>query len=200
MSNGYVIQVDATHNSVPNLPTDLIAVAGYVTGTPDILWTTDDWDRFPLAGLVRIDQSPSLSVFAEGNADHARVSEADIESGAGTIAAFVDAARRRESMKLQSTAYVDMSDYPSLVNAVGDSDVGGVRYFIADWSLDMDEAIAKLEKYGNWVGVQFASPSSNPNTNLPGSGLTLATANADLSVKRGTWFPSTALAACAWAE
>jgi hypothetical protein len=41
------------------------------------------------------------------------------------------------------------------------------------------------------VGVQWASPSSNPNTVLPGpSGKTLREANVDLSVVDAGWVPS----------
>jgi hypothetical protein len=49
---------DAIHDNVPALASaqsGLQLVAGYVTGTPNIQWTTSDWALFPLAdsGLMR---------------------------------------------------------------------------------------------------------------------------------------------------
>lgn len=46
---------DATHVHIGDLPPG--QHAGYVTGTPDIVWTTGDWLTHPHA--VRIDQSPA---------------------------------------------------------------------------------------------------------------------------------------------
>ena len=192
----YVVQVDVTHSNVHNLPPDLIAVAGYVTGTSDIVWDAADFARFPLAGKVRIDQSPGLRLFAEGDADMA-----DLEAGAGTIGTFLDAARQRAAAHHQSAAYISYAGYPDLLAEVkADGLVPQVRYFIANWNWSAAQAVKMLDDNGPWAGVQFASPSSNPGTLVPGSSLTLAEANADLSVKRASWFGSAALAGTGWSE
>jgi hypothetical protein len=191
----YVIQVDATHAHAGNLPSDLIAVALYVTGIPYIQATGEDWARFPLAGKVRIDQSPDLTEFAAGRADLA-----DIEPGAGTIATFLTAAKQRVAEGRESAAYIDFAAYPDLLGAVSSARIPGVRYGVANWSWSAAQAMTMLDDNEAWVLVQFASPISNPATRLPGSALTLAQAGADLSVKRAGWFSSPALAATAWAE
>jgi hypothetical protein len=48
---------DAIHDNVPALPNNLQLVAGYVTGSPDIVWTAADWARFPGIPHVTIDQA-----------------------------------------------------------------------------------------------------------------------------------------------
>jgi hypothetical protein len=194
MTNYYSIQVDTIGSDVANLPADLLAVMGYVTGTDGIAWTEADWNRFPYAGKVTVDQSESLDVFAAG---HANV--ADIENGAGTIATFLDAAREREKLKIESYAYIQYDNLATLMNRVVKSKISNIRYFVANWNLSASEAVSMLNRT-NWVGIQFASPTSNPNTRLPGSALTLHQANADLSVKIASWFGSDALQAAGWSE
>jgi hypothetical protein len=194
MTNYYTIQADTIGADAGNLPADLLAVMGYVTGTGDIPWSAADWNRFPYAGKVKIDQSSYLGTFAECHAD-----VADIETGAGTIATFLEAAREREKAGHQSTAYISYSNLSKLILQVERSKISGIRYFVANWSLSASEAMVQLAK-SNWVAVQFASPSSNPDTKLPGSALTLRQANADLSVKVASWFGSQSLAATGWSE
>lgn len=196
----YVLQIDAITSFAHNIPGDSIAVAGYDTG-PGIAWAPGQWDWFPRASKVHFDQSPGLTEFAPGRSHAARVSNtADIEAGAATIESFIAAARIREAAGLQSTAYIDMAEYPDLVVAVAKAKVNGVRYGIADWSLSASQAQNALEKNLEWVFVQFASPTSNPHTEMPGLGMTLAEANCDLSVKRADWFPAPGLAASTWTE
>lgn len=191
----FVIQVDATHANVKNLPGNLIAVMGYDTGTPDIAWTASDWARFPLAGEVHVDQSASLSRFAEGKSD-----VADVEPFAGTVDAFISAARAREEMNLDSTIYISYNPLFAAIKQFDAAKLKRVRWFVADYGWSMKQAISFLNAHSQAVGVQFASPGSNPRTRLPGSTLTLGEAGADLSVKRASWFPSPALAATGWSE
>lgn len=194
MTNYYAIQVDTIGSDAGNLPSDLLAVMGYVTGTDGVAWTDADWNRFPYASKVTVDQSGSLEMFASG---HAVI--ADIEKGAGTVATFLDAAREREKLKLESYAYISYDNLAGLMNQVVKSKISNVRYFVANTNLSASEAVSMLNRT-NWVGIQFASPSSNPNTRLPGSALTLHQANADLSVKIASWYGSTALQATGWSE
>lgn len=199
----YVIQVDCIHAAVGLQPRSLIAVMGYVTGTPDIKWTDQDWARFPYAGKLRVDQTPQLEEFAALDAD-----VADVEPRAGTLEAFIPAARTRAHAGHSSTLYISWGNGGSeLARARQEVDqaggVGGVRYFIAEYSWSMQTAIAFMDDPANSdvVGVQFATPGSNPRTILPGTDhTTLAQAAADLSVKRASWFGSAALPATGWTE
>lgn len=50
------VMADATHASVLAIPSGVPVVAGYVTGSPDILWTPEDWALFPGSVHVTIDQ------------------------------------------------------------------------------------------------------------------------------------------------
>ena len=51
---------------------------------------------------------------------------------------------------------------------------------IADWNLD--QHLADLELHADVYAGQWASPTHNPATLVPGTHLTLADAKADLSV------------------
>ena len=68
--------IDTIHASVHNVPASAPKVAGYTTGTPDIVWTAADWARFSHS-KVRICQD-------EGSDHSADV--LDIEPGAATNA------------------------------------------------------------------------------------------------------------------
>ena len=68
---------DAISANIGSIPANAIAVAGYVTGTPDIVWTQADFDKFPLAHKEYIDQ---------GNGSPWRAPTViDIENGALTV-------------------------------------------------------------------------------------------------------------------
>lgn len=54
-------------------------VAGYDTGTPDIRWTTSDWNMFPSKTHIHIDQA-----FGDTRAIEAHVLVFDVEAGAFT--------------------------------------------------------------------------------------------------------------------
>ncbi|MGP0047848.1 MAG: hypothetical protein ACLPZR_03225, partial [Solirubrobacteraceae bacterium] len=66
----------------------------------------------------------------------------------------------------------------------------------ADWNLSEAEATARLgTDLGNGAiiaSIQFASPTSNPDTVIPGTSITLAQANADLSVTLDAWMAKAA--------
>lgn len=191
----YVIQVDTTHSFVGMLPRNLIAVMGYDTGTPDIDWTDADWMRFPLASHVIVDQSYSLPKYEAGLANIA-----DVENGAATIGSFIPASLQRLSRGHDANLYIS---YDKLGTALADCHEAGIRsprVFVANYNWSMHDAINYLETHSFAVGVQFADPGQNPRTIVPGTGMTLKEANADLSVKRADWFPAPAPAAIAWDE
>lgn len=198
----YAVQIDATAVNAHAIPLNALAVAGYDTGGPLIAWPTPRWESFPLASKLHIDQSPDLTEFKPGRSHAARVSDlADIEPFAATIESFIEAAKAREAAGLQSPAYISFAELPQLTFAVRAAGLlASVRYAVADWSWSAAEAQDQLEQHPSWVLAQFASPTSNPGTLLPGTGVALREAQCDLSVKRADWFPAPALAALAWQE
>lgn len=198
MSSLYVVQLDTIHANVSKLPASAIAVAGYVTGSPDIKWTSEDWARFPYASKITIDQSPGLAEFAAGNAI-----VADVEPQAGTVMAAIAAAKTRASRGQDSTIYLSF-DWLALArdaarfNGLTDR----IRYWVADYNFSETDSLAFLAANADTVAVQFASPGSNPMTKVPGTNgtVTLATAQCDLSIKRADWWVAPAVAATGWQE
>jgi hypothetical protein len=178
----YSVLIDAIHANVANVPAGTGKVAGYMTGTADIQWTSSDWARFPRSGHVRIDQSANLSAWAVGGAD-----VADVENGAGTQESAIAGALERKKRGWLSFIYVAEGNLPSMKDAVNAAGLSGsVSYWVADWDLSEAEAAAALS--GDTVAVQWASPSSNPQTVIPGGLQTLSEANVDLSVTVPSWF------------
>lgn len=183
------IMIDTTHANVSHIPAATKKIAGYDTGSPDIDWTADDWARFPDAGHVVIDQSAGLAQYAIGKAN-----VADVETGAGTIPEFVKGTQDRISRGQDGWIYGAQA---TVVYTAGQLTRAGVDLrrvgaWIADWNLSEAEASALL---GTSIGgirvvaVQWASPTSNPATVVPGGSQTLREANVDLSVAEAGWFP-----------
>jgi hypothetical protein len=189
--------VDCTHAAVGSIPASTPKIAGYVTGSDGVCWTEADWRKFS-GSTVTIDQTPGGDTFAAGHAD-----VFDVEAYAGTLAAAeadahrrqatVTAVKARQAAGFYSTIYISAANLAALKTALaGDPDVrlNQVGFWVANWSLSASEAAAQL---GNEiVAIQWASPTSNPHTLLPGSRLTLAEANADLSVTLASWYPEPA--------
>lgn len=182
----YVIMADTIGADSGNIPESFTKVAGYVTGGGIIAWTTEEWDRFvKTAGLVSICQDP--------NGDPTQAVAFDIEPGALTIADFVRMAGIREhDHKWNSAAYIEASQMGDLVQACVAAELTMVELWVANWSLNQDNAVkllgTKMRDY-EIVAVQYASPTSNPQTVCPGSHSTLKQLNLDLSVTLPTWFP-----------
>lgn len=182
-----VVMIDTIGASSKNIPSNALKVAGYVTGGNTIEWTYADWERFTkTAGIVQICQNSS--------GDPTQAVAFDIEPGALSIAEFVSMAKvRQNDHKWNSAAYIEASQVGDLVQALDNAKLTMVQLWIANWSLDEIQASALL---GTWVrgfqivAVQYASPSSNPNTVCPGSSKTLKELNLDLSVTLPTWFPA----------
>lgn len=177
--------IDTIHADVPNIPRSAPKVGGYVTGTPDIQWTAEDWARFPEAGHVPVNQDP---------ADPSTHGVADVEEGAYTIAEAVERARARKSAGYGIYNYTDEANVSELCQALTDGGIDGSEIWLANWNLSEEEAAGLLGQavhgYPGHVikAVQWASPTSNPDTKVPGSDLTLKAANVDLSVSVPSWF------------
>lgn len=174
----YVDMVDTIHADVDNIPADFPKVCGYTTGTPDIQWTAQDWARFRHSAKIRLNQQDGSDPF---NCDGF-----DIEPGAWQIPNAVSGASRRRA--LRTVFYLPASMLPEAEAAVRAAGLTEwVYYGIANWNLSHEEAVTFLG--GRVVWVQWASPTSNPDTLIPGTKLTLAEANADLSVTVPWWHP-----------
>jgi hypothetical protein len=181
---GAVAMVDMEGGAVNDIPRDFWnqrKVAGYTTQahpTDGIAWTDGQFALFP--HCIRIDQSPGL-----GMARNARVK--DVEAGGARIADVVAIAESRHAARLPFTVYIQDSNLKACRDAMRAAGVpnGYVTYWIANWNLNEAQAEARLG--GDVVALQWASPTSNPQTILPGSNLTLQRANADLSVAIHSW-------------
>lgn len=184
------LMIDCTGAALPNLLDHLrgnypAVMAGYVTGSRGVDWPAGFWTELaPHAGLFRYDQSPGLSLFASGAAD-----AADCEAGAATVAHAVEAASVREHQHgWWSWLYFSASQLPQARQLVAHAGLKKARYIVADWDLSQDQAEAFLHANGDVNGVQWASPTSNPHTIVPGTSATLSELNCDLNAVPDGWF------------
>lgn len=161
-------------------------IASYVTGTDGIMATPAQFSTIAEhCGVFRYDQSTTLDDFASGNADGA-----DIENGAATVVAAVEAATKREAHNWYSWFYISVANLGDARTAVAGAKLQRVQFIVADWNLSQAEAQSFLADSANAdvSAVQWASPSSNPTTICPGTSRTLAQLNVDLNVSRPGWF------------
>jgi hypothetical protein len=193
MSDPVVTMVDTVGSSVRLELGAFPYVGGYVSGSGGIEWTAAQWALFGKSRHVRIYQS----VF-ENAVPFDAFDVYDMESGAVTPAQAARGVAGRVHAGIDwTTGYGSdgmLAAFASEVQKFGHAVWNGhVNCWLADWNLNEAEA-AKLigtKIHGmTCVAVQWASPTSNPNTLLPGTKLTLREANVDLSVVDGTWVPS----------
>jgi hypothetical protein len=172
--------VDTIHKYVTNIPEDNPAIGqvqGYITGDADIRWTSEDWKRFPRYRELSIAQLPD-------NDPAAWV--LDVEPNAATDLAAVDWTKKRHAAKRPAFIYVSKDNVAALYRSLAAAkEVDQTYIWLANWNLDQAEAEAMIgTEYEGFkvVGVQWASPTSNPKTYLPGTNYTLADCGCDLSV------------------
>ncbi len=183
--------IDSEGSNLPNLLKAIGSnypqtIASYVTGSGAVPATAQQFAELAAdTGVFRYDQSPSLSEFAAGHADGA-----DIENGAGTVGAAVDAARERETHNWYSWFYLIAANLADGRSAASGAKLARVRFIVADWNLSQSAAMEFLDdpETVDVDAVQWASPSSNPTTVCPGTSRTLAQLNVDLNVTRAGWF------------
>lgn len=188
------VMLDTIHNSVRNIPGNASFVAGYVSGTPDIQWTETDWSLFPHSHKIRIEQGFG-QILAPDQFD-----VLDCERGALSPQQCADIIEERVLRGFQwTTVYggdANLALVAAAVQAKGEYIWNGhVNVWYADWNLDQAEAAALVGTTVHSmtvVAVQWASPSSNPHTTVPGSNLTLSAANVDISAVDVDWVPSSA--------
>jgi hypothetical protein len=177
-----VTMIDATGACSAVIPSNTPKVAGYVTGSGGVQWTPADWSRFSPSQVIRIDQSP-------GTGDlQAQVK--DVEPGAASNDDALSWGLGRRAAGFVPCWYTSRDNLTPLLNTL---DAGGLtsgQLWVADWSLNEDEAAAQVKAQSGPFpvkAIQWASPTSNPKTLLPGTTMTLAKANCDLSVADASW-------------
>jgi hypothetical protein len=189
-----VTLIDAIRVNAHNIPPSTPKVAGYGTGIGDVPWTDAEWDLFPHSGLVVIDQTPGGAVFAAGQAD-----VYDMEALAGTPGQFPALVKARIAKGITwSTGYGTDSTLAAAKAALDGAGPHGWYYghvdcWLANWNLSEAQAAALVDTLVQGLtcrAVQWASPSSNPNTIVPGGTQTLAQAQVDLSVAEAAWHPA----------
>jgi hypothetical protein len=192
--------LDGTHSAAHHIPVSIPKVAGYITGTPDIQWTADDWKLFDSSGHVRINQG-----FGSDLAHVLSCDCLDVEGRAITAQQAAQMVKIRHEHKLHTDIYASESKVAEVVAAL-DSIAFGVPHWydghvdlwLADWNLSEKTAAAKLGTQIHGLlcrAVQWASPTSNPSTLVPGTKTTLGQANLDLSITEDAWHAHKAPAA-----
>lgn len=196
MSNMIADMADTIHGSVGLDIAGFPFVGGYVSGTPDIQWTAGDWSLFGKARKIRIWQNPGAAPAIDG------YDVLDVENGAVTPAEAAQEIRSRVQAGVTwTTVYgtdATLQGVAQEVQKLGKNIwIGHVNCWLADWNLNRAEAILKVGSMVHGmtcVAVQWASPTSNPNTVLGhGSTKTLREANVDLSVVDLGWTPDGAI-------
>jgi hypothetical protein len=183
--------MDTIGTSSGNIPTGTAFVGCYVSGEGDVPWSQEQMARFPETSLIRIYQGAG-SYPGVGGYDMM-----DVESGAITVAQCASEGEKRVNAEYQWTIIYGtdstLSEVSSALQALGESIWNGhFACFLANWNLNENEAEALLgtSVHGmTCVGVQWASPSSNPNTICPGTEKTLKEMNIDLSVIDASFLP-----------
>ena len=113
------MMVDCEHAAIPTVlatlpPSSYQLVAGYVTGTPDIQWTSADWKRFPSVAHVLIDQGgPGSPVYSANVMDVEPLAYRPDEVHNWTTRSTAPA----------PTVYCDRSDLPAVLAAGWRGDV-----------------------------------------------------------------------------
>ena len=135
---------DATHANIGHLPRG--QAAGYITGSPAVQWTDQDWANHP--GAVRIDQSPVIT------AADVRCDMVDLEAGAVTLAelaAVVRDAQQAYKAGLQPGqrwpgVYCSRASVTPAVNALAAGGVLSCPLGVADWNNNEAAARAEVEQ------------------------------------------------------
>lgn len=184
--------VDTIGADASKVPANVPDIAGYVSGSSDIDWTAGEWARFTTSKKVRIYQGFGNTPAING------WDVLDVENGAITPQQAADLVEQRVLDHVQwSTIYggdAAIAETAKLIQAKGHNIWNGhVNAWLANWNLNQASAVKMLGTMVHGmtcIGVQWASPESNPNTLLPGTALTLKDANCDLSVVIASWQPS----------
>lgn len=156
--------------------------AYYATGSPDIMETAKQIAAAKAAGMgvILIDQTFGLALFAAGLAD-----VADIEAFAGTPGEAALAVAIRQTHKRQSTLYVSLSGLANLKAHI--SNPTGVLYGVADYSWSQAQSEQLLSQHADWAYTQYGDNITNASTLVPGTNVTCGQAACDIDVAKSSW-------------
>lgn len=165
---------DCPATQVAWLPRSIPAIWPYITGTPDIKWSPVEIAWFHRAKVFHVNQHFD-------NDDPYLGDEFDVEELAWTPAQVVEVVRARRERQWSTRLYGTYATYGQTVTELANAGVRRSTFWrIADWNLDAHMADATL--WGDVYAGQWASPTSNPHTLIPGSDNELWVANVDLNV------------------
>ena len=165
---------DCPSASADHLPKNVPVIWPYTTGSPSVQWPVSLIDSFTKSRVIRVDQG--FETRSPYDAD-----EFDIEAGAWTESGITAIVKARRESRWSTRMYGTWETYGSTKQLLASQGIGQSVYWrIADW--DLDKHFADVMLHADVYAGQWASPSSNPDTILPGTNLTLAEANADLNV------------------
>lgn len=157
------------------------AIWPYDTGSEGYPWTSEEIAHFTFdaarpARVFRVNQG-----YLQGPGSAMHGDEFDFERGTWTAAGILDIVAARREARWSTRVYCTWSNYGLLKEQLAQAGTGGSVWFrIADWNLS--EHFADLALHGDVYAGQWASPASNPQTRVPGTGLTVAEAQVDLNV------------------
>jgi len=183
--------IDAMGVNSNNIPASTRFVQAYVTGIDGVPWTAPQMSRFSNSVLFKMAQNGGPAP------DPRNLHGLDVENLAYTPQEAANMVYVRVKLGIPWTTIYGgdsaLANTATDIQAFGSGIwLGHVNCILADWNLNEAEAAARVGTFVHGmtcVGVQWASPSSNPKTQLPGSGLTLAQANCDLNVVDAAWRP-----------
>jgi hypothetical protein len=192
MSIPKVVMLDTIGTCAANIPAETPFIGAYASGTGVVPWTTHDLSLFPKARVFRIYQNGGAPLTVD------EWDILDVENRAFTPAeAAAEVKKRVDADIVWTTIYASRATLKATnaaIQALGEHYWNGhVNCWLADWNLNEEQAAALIDTLVEGctcVAVQWASPSSNPNSPIPGGSHTLAQANIDISVANGNWVPS----------
>lgn len=170
---------DCLGSSVQHLlDTKPTAIWPYITGSDGIAWTPEEIDHFRRRGVRVYLENQG---YGQGPSSALDGDEFDYETGAWNLPGLLKVVSARRLVSWSTRIYCTWTNYRTVKEALAQAGIHKSVFFrIADWNLD--EHAADLILHGDVYAGQWASPTSNPATLVPGTGMTLAEAGADLSV------------------
>lgn len=166
--------IDAESSSAVHVPKHVPVFWPYITGTPDVIWSPTQIATVDAGLVITVDQgydriNPLLP------------DEFDVEAHAITTQQAAAIALARADARKITRFYGTWATMADVSEELAFQELlRNVWWRISDWNLD--EEMAKSALVNNVYAVQWASPTSNPHTLIPGTNTTLAAGNADLSV------------------
>lgn len=152
---------DATHTNVGSLP-KAAPVAGYLSGSADIQWTSNDWTAHP--GAVTIDQSPEDGSFTS----YADVD--DYENGAVLLSELAPRYVTRFTSFLgndypgqrEPLIYCSRNMVTIVANALIAGGVNSAGLWVADWGIGPALAGSMVTQASGPFPIRGVQYASNP--------------------------------------